>query len=86
MSKTSVIVAQFAASVHPHFVEFDPATVQAVLLPAQLPGARTTFAAMRASPSQCAYVLGGKSAAGSALNSIVEFRPTTGAVAISAVS
>lgn len=69
-----------------HIVEFDPVTVQAVLLTAQLPSARTTVAAMRASPSQYAYVLGGKSAAGSALNSIVEFRPTTGDVTTSAVS
>ena len=41
---------------------------------------------MRASPSQYSYALGGKSAAGSALNSIVEFRPATGDVATSVVS
>jgi N-acetylneuraminic acid mutarotase len=67
-------------------VEFDPVTVQAVILPAQLPSARNSVAAMRASPSQYAYSLGGKSAAGSALSSIVELRTTSGEVAASAVS
>lgn len=67
-------------------VEFDPITEQAAILPAGLPGARSTVAAMLASPSQYAYALGGKSAEPSALDSIVELRTPTGEVATSAVS
>jgi hypothetical protein len=66
-------------------VEFDPVSLSVVTLPAGLPGARTTVAAMLPLPGQRAYVFGGKSAAGSALDAIVELEIPTGAVNTSAL-